>query len=374
MIDYEYRLYFDNNPAKQEQINLIEEIIVDQEMDIAWEAVLRIPFHVDDTGNWVEEKGKFVKSFSRVRVEIKTGDNTFTPLIDGPVVSIENNMYSDPGRSYLSVIVHDDSVFLNRKEEVDLFENMTDSEIAEQIFNSSGQIFSVDIDSTPMTSSSLSPVVVQRETAMHLLRFLAKQNGFKVYVLPGNNPGQSIGVFKPLPSVQGNLPVLTLLGTDRNIKKFSINDDAQKPSLFTASSLSVKDKTTISTQSNFYDINLLGDASSAGAEVNSSNIFALPNTGESVSPDISVEANAERASYSITATGEILEGIYTAVLHPYTIIPVLLGSSKYSGNYLIEKVTHTLNRSNYLQSFTLLRNAVSSNSGSGINNLIGSIF
>ena len=374
MNDFEYRLYFDNNSAKQEQIDLVEGISVEQTMNMAWEGVLKIPFHVDETGNWVEEKEKFVKSFSRVRIEINIGDSSFVPLIDGPVISIQNNMNSDPGESYLSVIVNDDSVYLNRKEEVNLFEDMTDNEIAEQLFAGSGQITSTNIDVTPASSSSLSPVIVQRETAIHLIRFLAKRNGFNAYVLPGDNPGQSIGVFKSLPTVPGDFPAFVLLGENRNIKNFQITDDAQKPSLFTVSSVSIKDKSTSSAETNFGEINLLGDSVSSGNELNTSNIFVSPFNKEFLSPDTFVKANSEKSSYSIRATGETLEGLYNKALQPYKIITVRLGNSKYSGDYLIEKVNHKLNRSDYTQSFTLLRNAVSSDAGTSVGNLLGNIF
>ena len=56
----EYRLFFNNSPAKQEQLDLVEEITVEQDVDMAWEARLEIPICTDDTGKWSQEDEKIL--------------------------------------------------------------------------------------------------------------------------------------------------------------------------------------------------------------------------------------------------------------------------------------------------------------------------
>jgi hypothetical protein len=122
----EYRLFLDGKPAKPAQLESVEEITVDQEVDMSWEARFQIPVRVDKKGKWIGEAEDFMKSFSRVRVEIKVADSSYAPLIDGPIVRHENTKSSQPGQSSLGLVVQDDSVFLNREERIQTFEDLKD--------------------------------------------------------------------------------------------------------------------------------------------------------------------------------------------------------------------------------------------------------
>ena len=359
MYRFEYRLFFDNNSVSKEKLDLIEEITVDQEIDVSWEAKLNIPFKVDNQGKWIEENEKFIKSFSRVRIELRNIDKKFIPLIDGPVTGAEIEMSSEPGQSKLLITVSDDSVLLNREEKINKIENKSDSEIAEQLFKDAGLDISKDNDKTSLTSNGLTPVELQHNTAMQLLKKLAKRHEFHAFVLPGKNPGKSIGIFKSLPAQSESYQPLILLGISRNIISFNITVDYQKPANFSASKVNITDKKILSAKSVFSDIDLLGDKSIIGKDIDSSSRFVLPGFGESTDLNTISQAKALNSSYSITVNGKIIQDTYPDILQPYKIIIVQLSNSKYSGNYLIKKVTHTLNRSNYSQSFTLIRNAVS---------------
>jgi len=87
-----------------------------------------------------------------------------------------------------------------------------------------------------------------------------------------------------------------------------------------------------------------------------------------------VEAEAERASYAFEATGSVLAGCYSAVLRPYGVVSVRAVNDRSSGDYMIKAVTHSLTRSNYAQSFTLMRNARSDGSSNDLSDLLGAIF
>src|SRR5262249_8705072 len=153
-------------------------------------------------------------------IEIKVGDGTFVPLIDGPIVGSDNQMNSEPGRSTLTVMVQDDSVHLHRQDTTNLHENRLDHEIAATLFRSIPQIAVRDIETTRPPQDSLPPFEIQRGTQMDLLRRLAQRQGMHAYVLPGAEPGQSVGAFKKFPTHPDGLPPLILLGTDRNVATF----------------------------------------------------------------------------------------------------------------------------------------------------------
>jgi hypothetical protein len=374
MPDIQYRMFFNNKPATRDQLDGVEEITVEQEVDMAWEARIEIPICVDEKGKWRGEDEDFMKSFSRVRVEITIGDASFMPLIDGPIIGFDNNKSSKPGQSTITLSVHDDSVYLNREESVTCFENVLDHEIASQIFNDFEQIASTDIENTPTSGSALPPVVVQRGTAIQILRSLAKRQGMHAYVLPGNSPGQSIGVFKSFPTETDGLFPLILLGSGRNVETFNVTNNAQRPSTVMASTLSITDKAVSAKTSRFQDLELLGEEAALESESGTATRILPPFLGQSVDLDQAVAAEARNSSYAFEATGSVLEGCYTGVLQPYRVVTVKAGKTQYSGDYLITKVTHKLNRSNYSQSFSLKRNARSSLSDGGVGNIPTNIF
>ncbi len=368
-----YRLFINNNPASQEQLDRVEEITVEQEIDMAWEAQIQIPIATDDKGNWTGEDEEFLREFTQVRVEIQIGDGAFVPLIDGPIVELSDRISSEPGQSMKTVVVQDDSVRLNREDHVFQFEKLLDHQIAKQVFEEVEQIASTEIEDTPAPGSSLPPVVMQRGTDMQLLRRLAHRQGMHAYVLPGTEPGESIGCFKPFPTETDGLPPLILLGAERNVAEFNPKNNAQSPARVTGFTLSIFDKTVTQRTSDFGSLDLLGEEQTFAKESDTATQILYPRDGDAVDLDQAVAAEALRSSYSTEATGSVINDTYPAILSPYRLVTVCGATKSRSGNYLIHKVTHSLTRSYYSQSFSLQRNAQSSGSSAGLANLAESI-
>lgn len=339
---------------------------------MAWEARLQIPVTVDDKGNWKGENEEFMKSFSHVRVEVQVGENPFVPLIDGPIVNHGGNKSLEPGQSSIALVVRDDSVYLNRKVNIERFENRSDDQIADQLFGGVPRITTRDIESTSQRIDQ--PVLIQRGTAMQILRLLAQCQGMHAYVLPGDEPGRSVGCFKRFSTKPAGLPPLILLGGDRNMETFNVTNDAESPSRFQAFFLTTSDKEVVTGRSNFDDIDLLGPEQAFDSERNTAIRIARPGPCSPVDPDRRVAAETERASYAFEATGSVLAGCYPAVLRPYGVVSVRAVNDRLSGDYMIKAVTHSLTRSYYAQSFTVMRNARSDGSGDDLSDLMGAIF
>jgi hypothetical protein len=367
-----YRMYLDNQPASHAQLDQVEEITVEQEVDMAWEARLQIPICTDAQGKWMGADANFLASFTRLRLEIKVGDGAFVPLIDGPIVGSDSQMSSEPGQSVITVIVHDDSVYLHRQDKINPYENKLDHEIAADLFRSIEQVAVQDIETTPAPSDGLPPFVMQRGTQMDLLRRLAQRQGMHAYVLPGVEPGQSIGAFKKLPTRPDGLPPLILLGPDRNVATFTVTNDAQSPASFEAYTLNITDKVVTRATSKFRDLELLGEEVGFENEADTATRL-LPLCGNGVvQAHQAVAAAMEKAAFSFAASGSVLADCYTGVLAPYRVVTVKGVNERLSGDYVIKQVTHTLTRSRYTQAFSLLRNARSA--GGGLEDLAGTIF
>ncbi|MFW9872770.1 MAG: hypothetical protein ACFFG0_06665, partial [Candidatus Thorarchaeota archaeon] len=319
----------------------------------------RISFHIyaDKKGNWSSEIDKLLKSFTKIRIEIQSGNKPFIPLIDGPVVGYEIYMSSKTGKSYVTIIVQDDSVLLNLNDEIIKFEARTDGQIVQEIFNSYGLV--PEIEWQNIKTPPLNPPLdfIQRGTAIQVLKKLAKRQGMSFCILPGRLPGKSRGCFFNLSTRVSDLTPLILLGNKKNIEYFSVKNDAQKISKIEASSIRIASKEISTSISNIQDIPLLGDKIGSESALETPTRRLPPHQDATVDLDNAVLAEAKRSSYTIQAEGKILSNKYPDILSPYQVISVYGVKPKISGDYLIRGVTHNISPSQYGQTFRLLRNA-----------------
>lgn len=358
-----YKLFFNNAPAKQDELDRVESIEIEQDSDMAWEARLEIPLCSSDAGKWAMEDDKILADFGRVRVEVQIGKDGFVPLIDGPIVGFDNNMSSEPGQSSVRVRVQDDSVLLNRHESLDAFKGKTDDEIVKKVFRSIPEISSVRVDPVPPPDAKLPPVAVQRGTGIELLRSLARRQNMHAYVLPGPNAGKSIGVFKKYPTTKDGLPDLVLLGPDRNIGRFEVKNRASQPGKTVGYAVSITDKKVVKKTSSFKRLDLLGSEQAVKSEQDAGTYLLGPDLVDSVDLDAAVQARTDATSYQFEASGDLFTECYGKVLTPYRLVTVTGVNGRLSGDYVITGVVHTLNRETYKQTFKLLRNARSAGAG-----------
>src|SRR3569623_776351 len=257
MATVQYRLFFDNQPADQAKIDQFTEIRIDQAIGLAAEAELDLPVATDDSGAWSGQDDDFSAPFHRIRIEVQIGDGDFVPLIDGPVVAQRFALKAEPDDSQVTLVVHDDSVLLNRDEKVVVFEDKAASDIARTLLEEPG--LSSEIDDTPPEGGALTRYVVQRGTNMQLLRQLARRNGMWAYVKPGPTPGKSIGVFARPSFAASDLPEILLLGPDRNIDVFSVEFDALRPVKAQAGSVTISDTSELKSDIGSASLAPLGD-------------------------------------------------------------------------------------------------------------------
>jgi hypothetical protein len=359
----EYKLFLNKDAVGADVLGRVETITVDQEVDMPWEARIEFPICLDDNGAWSQQDVDFFDSFGRVRIEARAAGEPFAALIDGPVVGIETRMSFAPNESSVAVVVQDDSILLNREEKARQFEGKLDHEVAKLLFCSVGDVIAdTDLEPVPPPPSGR-PFVSHRGTQMELLRKLARRQGKHAFVLPGPEPGKSIGVFKQFPSKLSGLPPLVLLGPGRNAQDLEVVLDAQSPAGVSTAVLRLTDKQVLTGASSFAKRRLLGDkpildpAPGRPSAPERAALKPVRPIGDTVDLDAAAEAEADRLEYAFEASGSIIEGCYPGVLAPYRLVQVLAGGTPLSGNYVITQVSHTLGRSTYTQSFRMLRNA-----------------
>lgn len=167
----EYRVFLNAEAASQEALCQIREVRIDQAIGMATEAELELDISADDNGVWNGISADFNQPFERVRIEVKaSAEGEFVPLIEGLIIGQHFELTPSANGSRMTVIVHDDSALLNREETVELFEEQSASDIASQLFSNAGLI--PEVDSVEIAAGGLERAVVQRGTAMQLLRDL----------------------------------------------------------------------------------------------------------------------------------------------------------------------------------------------------------
>ena len=341
-----YRVWFGDRSATKEELDRIEEIVVEQEMDMAWEARIRMYVCLDEKGHWQHGADGFAKPFERVRVEIGFGSPAYTPLIDGPVAGYESTLDSQPGRSSVTIVVRDDSVLLNRKAAVEITEGKRADETARKLFAGLPEAGTPRVKST----DSPEPVTVRRGTPIELLRKLALDHGYHAYVLPGEQRGRSIGCFLPDPDAAGKLPPLVLIGDARNVADIEIHESSEAPQRTVAHMLGVGDQQIVAGSTSIKDLELLRPLPALEDGKLAERIVA-PADNVREDPAVATKAQTRRASYAYKVSGRVVPGCYAAALAPYERVDVVAGKHPMSGTWLLTKATHRITPSIYTQHF-----------------------
>ncbi len=356
------RICFDNHGACDEQpFDLVQEIRVDQAIGMASEADLTLDLALDETGSWSGIDEDFAQPFRRVRVEVKVGSGDYVALIDGPIVAQNFELSAEPDDSKLVLTVQDDSVLLNRNEKVEVYEGQSADQIARRLFQAEG--LSAEVDGVSATTGGLTRTVVQRGTAMHLLRELARRHGMFVYVKPGTSAGRSVGVFKRPDLAASDLPEILIVGAERNVNRFSVRFDALRPVTASAGSVRVSDQKVLSKAASESSLDALGEKA-AHELVKAGQVLLARTREEEGDLAAAVAAAVDHSGWAWSASGETTDDLYPAVLAPYHVVQVAGAGSHLAGSYLISQVTHTLDDESYRQQFTLRRNARSAGGSS----------
>lgn len=354
------RLFLDDSPASEEELALFGAVRVDQGIGMAAEAELDLPVGTDEQGAWERLEDDFVQPFARVRVEVKVGDGDWVALIDGPVVGQRFQLDATPEASLMTLVVHDDSVLLNRDDDVKTFQDQSVSDIVETLFAQAN--LTPRVTSVADAGSALARYRVHRGTPMQLVRKLAGDHGMFAYVEPGPAAGASVGVFEAMQAIDDSLPELVLLGEARNIASFSATFDALRPLAPQAASVLAADKSVVSTQVDAAAAPALG-AQATHTLVAPARTLLGHTREEQGDIDASVQAGADLSSWAYSAQGEVNADAYAGVLRPYRKLNVRGVGGHLSGEYLVSRVSHEIGDAGYKQQFTLTRNARAGGAG-----------
>jgi hypothetical protein len=363
----EFKVLYGGTAATQAQLDAIEEIVVEQEIGRVWEAKIKIPIVVAEDGSWQGENDRAYAEFARVRIELRVGEGDFVPLIDGRIVDQDPGLSAEPGQSTLTLTVHDDTTLLHRETGAEDFAGESDSDIARAVFDAASLGGSVNVDDTGAPADP--DAIVQRHgTAMQLLRSIMRRHrDMYAYVLPGSSAGTSDCYFKRLPtSPDPDLPELVLTGPRRNISAFNIRRMSNVAARYEGASLDLGDMTVRTASSSSADVAPSEGEPATGAAASEVRTRRLPpGIGDQTDLSEAADAMALASSFTVSAEGAVVPQAFGAVLSPYRMVKARVSNIRYSADYVIFKVTHTLGISEYTQTFSVRGNAVSPEGSTG---------
>jgi hypothetical protein len=352
MAELKFRVYFDGTAATADDLAHIEEIKVEQTEDAAWEAHLVMALCLDSDGHWDRQNDLRLRPRTQVRIELQIGTAPFKPLIEGPIVTVDTAMDSRPGRSTATIVIHDNSAWLNLESKATVLLDQPHETIVRQLFTElpAGATISafepdIQIPNGGEAPPSLGQQFAQLGTPMQKLRTLARRNGCHVYVLPADEKGSpSRGCFKGDPEGDPTLTPLTVLGDSRNVADLTATEDPESAAFTAVHTLSLADQSITSYTTQQSDQTLLGPEAAASSPATRQ---APPTAVDGEDAQAQAAARDRLRNYPVKYSGRVLACGYPDVLQPYQKVALHAGAAAVSTVLLLTKVTHHITPSMY---------------------------
>jgi hypothetical protein len=314
--------------------------------------------------------------FSSLSVVATPPGGTAQCIFDGCVLSHRLHVESEATGGTLTVWGQDSSWLMNLEEKVREFVDVTDAQVAEQIFGEYG-ITPADEnaqdDSPSHTEDGHS--LMQRGSDIQFLRALARRTGKLCRVVCRDQPGQRFGIFaRPrLPD-----PVATIVLNDpeqRNVESLDFSWDVTQPSRVLASQALFDDATPEG---------VTGDAEQSGLDPLDARDLATfagrPMTVLLAAPvddggelRLRSQALLRDAGWFVRSEGETSVDRLQRVLRVGDVVQVAGAGSLNSGRYLVWSVRHTIASDAHRMRFVLYRNAVGPPATGGTSGLLGGL-
>jgi len=291
---------------------------------------------------------------TRVTIAVLLG---ITPevLINGVITHHQVQPSSEPGMSTLTVTGKDLSLMMGLQETNAKFENQPDFLIFETLIAKGYTKFGLVPQATPTTDV---PIMIDRiprqhESDLRFVRRMARRNGFVFYVEP-LTIGLSTAYFGP--EIRAGVPqsALTMnMGDWSNLNRLDFAQDALAPVSPSGTFVDPILKLSIPIPSlPSLRIPPLVSSSTPTSRTELLRETANQNAGQAATSLIAAES---RAPESVTGEGEVDTVRYGHVLRARQLVGVRGMGFSYDGFYYVRRVTHTLARGEYRQSFRITR-------------------
>jgi hypothetical protein len=275
-------------------------------------------------------------------------------LIDGIITHHQHAPSNEPGQSTLTVTGKDVSIMLDLEEKNEKYENQPDFLIVTRLIASYAK-YGLIPQVTPTTDV---PIMIDRiprqhETDLKFIQRMGQRNGFVFYVEP-----LTFGVNTAYWGKENRLSVpqsaLTLgPGPSSNLKSLHFTQDALAPVSTSGTFVEPITKTAIPIP----PLPSLRIPPLALSPTEALRKVLMRDTSNQnpAQAATSALARATNAPDSVRGEGEIDTVRYGHVLRARQLVGMRGAGLSYNGNYYVRRVTHTITRGDYKQSFTVSR-------------------
>lgn len=296
--------------------------------------------------------------FTRVIIGVLLGASPEV-LIDGVITHQQIAPSPEPGMSTLTVTGKDVSVMMDLEEKNEEYKNQADFVIVTRLLAQYAQ-YGLVPQPTPTTDVPIELMRIprQHETDLQFIQRLARRNGFVFYVEP-----LTFGVNTAYwgPTIRGGLPQAALtmnMGDRTNVKSLNFSQDALAP---------------VTTKGTFVDpifkislpipqlpslrIPPFVPSPTPAKRVVLQRETANENPAQAATSAVATLTNAPD---SVTADGEVDAVRYGNVLRARKLVGVRGVGFSYDGLYYVRSVTHSIQRGEYTQRFSISREGTGS--------------
>ncbi len=284
------------------------------------------------------------------------------PLIDGIIYHHQIAPSNEPGMSTLTVMGRDISALLDLEEKNAKFPNRPDFLIVTEILAGYAQ-YGIVPQPTPTAEI---PIELQRiprqfETDLRFIQRLARRNGYVFYIEP-LTLGASRAYFGPENRLGIPQPALSVdFGSATNVTELSFMQDALAPVDAQGSFVEPITKTSI-TIPPLPSLRVPPLAASPLAARRKTLLRGTANQGP-IQAATTALAERTRVPDGVRATGQVDTARYGSVLRARRLVGVRGAGVKNDGFYYVRRVTHQIERGQYMQQFLLSREGTGRCSG-----------
>lgn len=359
-----FQLHVAGREAPAALAEALQRVEVEENADGPGAMTLTLPVNRTSSGDLTYVDDGTMDPYTPVSVVLTAGTSTEC-VFDGYALSWQLHLDRTSADSSVQVWAQDASWLMNLNDVVREWAGLTDGEVANSIFTSH------DIAPAAANTAEDSPVhlpeqhtLVQRGTDLRFLHGLARRNGKVCRVACGKEPGDRTGYFTR-PFVQ-RAPVATIELSD--------------PVDWQADTLDVEWDVMRPTEVRAGQASFTGPGASAPATASSSGLFVLGARGlrayatrssamlltaTADPPELRRRAAAvlEESGWFATCTGAADLDRLGTVLRAGTVVAVNGAGRAHSGNWLVWRVNHLIERDSCRTRFTLVRNAIGPRTG-----------
>lgn len=291
---------------------------------------------------------------SELSVVVPAAGQTYC-LVKGPVYGQQISFKQGGAGSLLIVLGADSLIKMDREDKVAAWTDLTDSDAVSSILSQAG--LAADVDSTQASHVEDKHTLIQRETDLQFLRRLARRNGNLLWITC-DETGTETAHFKR-PALDGDAAcdlVINLTDPRSNVTSLDISWDVERPTKSDSGELDLNSKSDISGSVEKSPLTPLGGTALADIVQDPRVVHIAAPVDDNGDLQSRGEGALIDASFFLRATGSTTLSALGKVLRSHTLVNLRGVGSRHSGLWFCSSVKHSIDDSEHVMDFELIRN------------------